>query len=73
MQKNTSENLDKFELCRTKGRNFKWWTPIKITGNNQNLKRFLYSKPYFNDLYKIFTFINGLAAEFYLGFYEVLG
>ena len=34
-------------------KNFKWRTPVKIAGNNQNLKRFLYFKPDFDGLGKI--------------------
>ena len=35
------------------GWNFKWWTPGNFARNNQNLKRFLYSKPDFDGLGKI--------------------
>ena len=35
------------------GCNFKWRTPVKIAGNKQNLKRFLYSKPDFDGFHKI--------------------
>ena len=41
------------------GRNFKWQTPIKIVGNNQNLKGFLYSKPDFDGLHKILAVFDG--------------
>ena len=39
--------------------NFKWLTPVKIAGNNKNMKRFLYSKPYFDGLRKILAVFDG--------------
>ena len=41
------------------GGNFKWRTPVKIAGNNQNLKRFMYSKPDFDGLSKILAVFEG--------------
>ena len=41
------------------GWNFKWRTPVKIASNLQNLKRFLYSKPYFDGLCKISAVFDG--------------
>ena len=37
------------------GWNFKLRTLVKIAGNNQNLKHFLYSKPDFDGLRKILS------------------
>ena len=42
-----------------KGWNFKWKTPVKIAGNNQNLKHFLYSKPDFDGFGKILAVFDG--------------
>ena len=43
----------------TQGRNFKWRTPIKIVGNYQNLKGFLYYKPDFDGFSKILAVFDG--------------
>ena len=41
------------------GRNFKWRTPVKIAGNSQNLKRFVYSKLDFDGLPKFLAVFDG--------------
>ena len=46
-------------MHRIQGWNFKWWTPVKIVGNNENLKHFLYSKLDFDGLPKILAVFDG--------------
>ena len=42
-----------FSMGGIQGWNFKWRTLIKIAGNNQNLKKFMYSKLDFDGFCKI--------------------
>ena len=46
------------KLGGEQGWNFKWQTLVKIAGNNQNLKPFLYSKLYFYGLDKILAIFD---------------
>ena len=50
---------DRKSLFTRQGWNFKWRTLVKIAGNNQNLKRFLYSKPDFDCRGKILAVFDG--------------
>ena len=53
------DKVNEMRRSREQGWNFKWWTPVKIASNYQNLKGFLYSDLYFDDFSKILAVFDG--------------